>query len=249
MSFITDIILWGMENLEYILTFLWITAIVVYLLKFVWPWWDNFTRYGKLEVTTPKYFTLENKVGWMLFYSTSCLMFFATFIINFPPNIINIQLFMHSFRRLLESIFVTKWSQRKMHIINFLAGSLFYFMTPFTIATSSKFHIINPFIGIVIICILNILQFMTHRELASLKKYSIPKSFLFKKIASPHYFLEILLYLMYFLQASSVNTFLMLCFVITNLTHAANLSYNWNVDRFGDEFIALHRNVIVPYVY
>lgn len=240
---------WGLENLTIIFTILWIIAILVYLLKLVNNKWDQFTRFGKLEVPQNFIITIDNKMGWIMFYSFSCLVFFVTYIIRWPPHFVNIFLFIHSFRRLLESLFITNFSSRRMHIINLLAGLLFYVMTPLTLAQSSKYEVEYPIIALIIILILNFAQFYAHYTLAHLKKYSIPMGFLFYKTTSPHYFIEILLYFVYAVCAPSLITALMFFFVAFNLTHQSVMTYYWYLSKFGNEFVAMNRNVLVPFIY
>ena len=248
LEFIVSLWNFCLTNVYYILLFLWIVAIIVYFLKLVIPAWDAFTRFGKNEVLEVNFFSIDNKIGWILFYSFSCIMFFVSFIIRFPPGLVNYLLLTHSSRRLIESIFITKFSSRKMHIINLLAGLLFYIMVPMTLAVSYK-KISHPFFPIIIAILLNLLQFICHLELSKLKKYTIPQHFLFKHSTSPHYFIEILLYIVYAIFAPSLLTFLMAIFVAFNLTHNAIMSYHWYQTKFGNEFISLNRPVLVPFVF
>ena len=247
---ILEIYQFVVDNIYYFLLFLWCLAILVYTAKLFIPFWDKFTRFGKNEIPNmqTKIMSIDNKIGWITFYSFSCIMFFGSFLIRYPPSLANYLLFFHSSRRLLESIFVTNFSSRRMHLVNLLAGLAFYVMVPLTLATSAKKQK-YPFIFIIIAAVLNILQFTAHFQLSKLKKYTIPKGMLFRVCASPHYLIEILLYAVYLAAASSLLTFLMLFFVCFNLTHNSIMSYQWYQNKFGDEFNSLHRNVILPFIY
>lgn len=240
---------WGLENLTYILGALWIIALFVYLMKLFIPKWDQFTRFGKLEVPQKFIISIDNKLGWIMFYSFSCIVFFITYIIRWPPHFVNIFLFIHSFRRLLESLFITNFSSRQMNIINLLAGLLFYIMVPFTLAQSSKSEISQPIVWFGVIIALNVAQFYVHWVLAGLKKYTIPEGLLFRKCTSPHYLIEILLYIVYFLCAPSILTVFMVIFVAFNLTHQSIMTYNWYLGKFGNEFVLMKRNVLVPFIF
>lgn len=237
-------------HIDTVLALLWMLAIAVYLLKFAFPEWDSFTRFGKLETRNVwlRIPSVPNRFGWIVFYGFSCAMFFCTFWMRFPPMVPNFLLFAHSFRRLFECFFVTKFSNRKMHIVNLLAGLCFYFITPLTLA-----YCAHPakcsFAFVVISLILNVLQFSAHFTISSLEKYSIPHGFLFNKITSPHYFIEILLYFVYFLSCPHILTFLMLFFVCLNLTHQAKMTYDWYCSQFEFEFTKLNRYVLIPYIY
>ena len=253
--FLNEIIQYIIDQFPYLLPLLWITAIFVYGFKFLNARWNRFTLFGKLEDTSSwgAIPTIPNKAGWILFYLFSCFMFFMTLFVQNPPKLGNYLLFFHSSRRILESIFITKFSQRRMHFINFLAGLTFYAMAPMTIAYCS--HLNDPIshqarsLLIVLAIILNILQFLAHFELASLPKYTIPTTFLFAKVTSPHYTIEILLYFIYFLSSINVLTFLMLVFVILNLTHQSIMTYKWYNEKFGSEFRSYHRSIIIPYIF
>lgn len=254
LSFLYEIIQFFINLLPYLLPFLWTCAIIVYSLKFFNSKWDSFTRFGKLEEpsTWSRVPTLSNKIGWIFFYFFSCSMFFASFFVHYPPSIANFLLLFHSFRRFLESIFITRFSNRKMHIINLLAGLLFYCMTPITLAFCSLNKNSNKLYSYLIIIaaiILNYLQFSAHLCLASLKKYSIPRNWLFDKLTSPHYTIEIFLYFVYFLAAPHYLTFMMFIFVILNLTHQSLMTYKWYTNKFGQEFSSLNRYILVPFIF
>lgn len=250
LKMINDFIELLKSKLHIFLGLLWGLAISVYLLKFIIPEWDRFTRFGKLESKNSWTFfpSIPNKIGWIIFYSFSCIMFFCTFLIKFPPMFQNYLLFIHSSRRFVECFVITKFSKRKMHLVNLLAGLCFYFITPITLAycvPQTKFI----FVFITIAIILNILQSYVHYTISSLEKYSIPYGFLFNRITSPHYLLEILLYFVYFLSCPHILTFLMLFFVCLNLSHQAKMTYDWYCNKFGIEFLMLKRYVLIPYIF
>jgi 3-oxo-5-alpha-steroid 4-dehydrogenase 3 len=221
-------------------------------MKSVSTLWDEFTRYGKLETRVWRCPSISTKFGWILFYTFSCAMFFVSFSVNFPPSLPNFLLLFHSGRRLLECVFVTKFSERRMHFINLCAGLLFYVMTPLTLAWASEARRLSATAGTVIVglcAVLNFAQFRVHSTLASLKKYSIPTGWMFSRVASPHYSVEILLYIVYAASAPHWLTAAMLVFVIWNLTDQAKMTYRWYGGRFGAEFTSLHRAVLVPWIY
>jgi very-long-chain enoyl-CoA reductase len=236
-------------DLGVLLGVLWATAIAVYAMKSVSTLWDQFTRYGKLETRVWPCPSVSTKFGWILFYSFSCAMFFASFVISFPPRLPNFLLLFHSGRRLLESFFVTKFSDRRMHFVNLCAGLLFYLMTPLTLAYAAKSQplpLTPNIIKLTFCLLLNIAQFRAHYTLASLKKYTIPTGVLFARVTSPHYAFEILLYCAYAASAPHWLTLAMLLFVAWNLTDQARMTHRWYVDRFGAAFTSLHRAVLIP---
>jgi len=238
-----------LQHINVILSLLWALASFVYLLKLFFPKWNEFTKFGKLDKQKIEFFSIDSKISWIIFYSFSCIMFFVTFKWHFPPSRTNILHFIHSFRRFFESIFITNFSKRKTHIINLLAGLVFYFMVPITISLSSDSNFTFSHLMLPISIILNAFQHICHKHLASLKKYTIPNNIFFRMCTSPHYFIEICLYSVYFLSSPSPLSFVMACFVGFNLTHSAIMSYEWYIDTFGLDFVKQKRNILIPYVY
>jgi hypothetical protein len=222
------------SKFAFFLIFFWILAIFAYFMKFVFSSWNSFTQYGKLQIGAIPIFSVSQKIGWILFYLFSCLMFFVIFLVNFEIHFSNCLLFFHSLRRLIEVMFVQNISFKKMHLINIGAGLLFYFLTPSF--NSIKF---NKYICFACIS-LNTLQFNFHFTLSKLNKYSIPQWIILNNLASPHYFVEILIYFIYFISSFSFQSFLMFIFVGMNLTHSSILTYKWYCEKFGNEFKSLN---------
>jgi hypothetical protein len=240
------------ENLGTLLGVAWALALLVYALKLFLPQWDSFTRFGKLESQPTTFPGVPTKIGWISFYSFSLIMFVGSFLVLYPPSVANVLLFFHSLRRLLESFFVTKFTNRKMHLINLLAGLTFYAMTPITLAYSTQncfWTPISPVLVIPTCFVLNIAQCLAHFHLASLRKYTIPQAPLFQWTTAPHYAIEMVLYLFYFCAAPHAFTVLMLVFVVFNLSDQSIMTYKWYVEKFGVEFTKLRRAVIFPFLY
>lgn len=230
----------------------WVLAIAIYSLKFVWPWWDDFTRFGKLEKKTNlRILTIPNELGWCAFYIFSCVMFIVGVLVTGQVTAPSFLLMVHSARRFIECVTITNFSERRMHIINFGAGMFFYFITPVTLLYSAIGQSGRAMTSsvVVIALFLNVLQFLVHKELASLKKYSIPTGPLFTYLTSPHYTLEVGLYLCYFALAPNILTFLMFVFVFLNLAHQATMTYRWYVTKFAGEFVRRRRRVLIPVFY
>jgi 3-oxo-5-alpha-steroid 4-dehydrogenase 3 len=241
-----------LENLGTLLGLAWTLALFVYGLKIFLPQWDQFTRFGKLESEPTSFPGVPTKTGWISFYSFSLLMFFGSFLVLYPASIANVCLFFHSLRRLLESFFVTKFTNRKMHFVNLLAGLTFYAMTPVTLAYSTQNCFWTPIpsiLAIPICLVLNTAQFLAHLHLASLRKYTIPHMALFHWTTAPHYAIEMLLYLCYFMAAPHAFTFLMLVFVVFNLSDQSIMTHRWYTEKFGGEFTKLGRAIVFPFLY
>jgi 3-oxo-5-alpha-steroid 4-dehydrogenase 3 len=139
-----------------------------------------------------------------------------------------------------------------MHFINLCAGLMFYAMTPVTLAYAAQncfWTPIPPGLAIAICLVLNVTQFTIHWHLASLRKYTIPQKGLFRWTTAPHYLVEMVLYLCYFLSAPQTLTLLMLVFVVLNLSDQSRMTYQWYVEKFGVEFTRLNRAIIFPFLY
>jgi hypothetical protein len=241
----------ALAHLDIALALLWATAFLAYGAKSFSARWDHFTRYGKLQTRQWAFISVSAKAGWLLFYCFSCGMFFLSFRVSFPPRFPNVLLFLHSTRRLIETVFVTKFTARRMHFVNLCAGLLFYAMAPLTLAYCARVStaIVPPSLVAPICFALNSAQFHAHKTLASLPKYSIPTDPLFAAVASPHYFIEILLYAVYALSAPHWLSLVMVLFVAWNLRDQAKLTHRWYAERFGSAFTALNRAILVPLVY
>ena len=218
---------------------LWILAFAVYGLKFVSSDWNEFTKFGKVGNRVYNIPSIDNRLGWIAFYGFSCTMLVLLIVVGMRPTTGNYMLFIHSFRRLLESLFITKFTPRRMHIINFMAGLAFYFLVPVSLMLTNR---PSSCTLVVFACIiLNILQFYVHFTLSRLVKYTIPQGIMFKYSTSPHYLIEILLYLMYFVLSPSLYSLLAFVFALMNLVHMSRMSYRWYTEKFGDEFVSLKR--------
>lgn len=158
-------------------------------------------------------------------------------------------IFFQSIRRLYESIYITKFSSTaRINIAHYLVGMMFYItitlntfisiIPQFLFKTNLK-HIPNnyiiQFILILIFIIASFDQFFNHYYLALLKKYTVPTNRLFKYLAAPHYFDEIIIYLIIAILsclnnnnfATKLNYWLSFTFVLVNLTISSIESNNY----------------------
>jgi 3-oxo-5-alpha-steroid 4-dehydrogenase 3 len=93
-----------------------------------------------------------------------------------------------------------------------------------------------------------------HKHLASLKKYSLPKSIWFQRVVCPHYTSECLIYLAIAIAAApqgqmfNKTVLAGLGFVASNLAVTADSTRKWYIEKFGVEKVTGHWRM-VPYVY
>lgn len=97
-------------------------------------------------------------------------------------------------------------------------------------------------------------QYLCHKHLAGLKKYSLPSRGMFRFLVCPHYTCECLLYLSMAVagapKGALFNTTLTcgLLFVVTNLGVTAGTTRQWYVDKFGADAVNKKWNM-VPLLY
>jgi hypothetical protein len=119
----------------------------------------------------------------------------------------------------------------------------FYFLSSFRLVLSEVSFQLILFLSIV----LNYLNSDFHKTFSLLKKYSI-LNWNFLNIYFPHYFVEIILYFVYFISSTSSVSFLMFYFVCLNLEDTVMLTYQWYQEKFNEEFISLKRYMLISYV-
>lgn len=169
---------------------------------------------------------LESKDAWFV------QIFSSNSYGKIPPSISRLAYFLimvHSFRRLVESLFVFKYnSKSKMHLSHYLVGIFFYSVININI-------IINTSIGkddlqaepeldfkIFVPLFLFIIgfsdQFLNHFHLSKVIKYNVPTFGMFKIVCCPHYFDEILIYFSMYLLLLNRTSLICVIWVIVNLS-------------------------------
>lgn len=145
-----------------------------------------------------------------------------------------------SSRRLLESLYITKFSPKaKINVCHYIMGLAFYTSISLNCLISlipyyikhSNFHVKTELdlidkAMIAVFIIFSIDQYQNHRHLSTLPKYSLPTFRMFRLVGSAHYFDEIMLYLVIAIMAClqsnlsiiDVNYILSSLFVTVNLS-------------------------------
>jgi len=123
---------------------------------------------------------------------------------------------------------------------------------------ANHFEISKPstktFIAIPIFILASGMQHDCHKHLASLKKYTLPQNFWFRRIICPHYTAECLVYVAIAIVAAPQGELLNktmlagLAFVASNLAVTADSTKNWYIEKFGAEKL-VGRWRMIPYVY
>ena len=161
-----------------------------------------------------------------------------------------------SFRRLLESLYITKFSPKaKINVFHYIMGLAFYttislncflsllpyYLNTATSTVNGTFDLTDKIL-ITLFILLSIDQLHNHYHLSTLLKYSVPKYGMFRIVGSAHYLDEILLYLIVAmignlheeLSIIDINYILGWAFVAVNLSISSLESYAYYKAKFPD---------------
>jgi 3-oxo-5-alpha-steroid 4-dehydrogenase 3 / polyprenol reductase len=161
----------------------------------------------------------------------------------------------HLLRRCYECYHVHRYGNSRMHLAGYVVGILHYAMLPwnFTKRSQSSSMVIMTVIGVSLCVYGQYEQHMHHVILSRLRTkdamYAIPQGRWFVYVSCPHYLAEIIIYTgLVIILIPNLRTCALLAWVVTNLTVSAWNSHQWYLDTFGDEYAALRRKAIVPFV-
>lgn len=228
----------------------WSLVILFYLLRFTNDLFYQFTSYGKVDEFKYPFFGVSQKFHWIFIYTFASV--FNLYLFTYQSSILTIIYQSHLFRRLYESLFITKFSNLKtVRFPLFIFGVSFYLFSCLTIFLQSKTIQFN-ILTILFFSYGNLMQYQSHTFLASLrrendKKYHLPKGGWFEYITCPHYLAEILIYFSLFLSSMTLTNGLLLFFVILNLISSACDTYDWYCDKFPD--FPKERRILIPYLF
>lgn len=185
--------------------------------------------------------------------TTLCLVMLAkAWWTHSSPSIHLVLYTLHSARRLTECLYVLKQSPTaRMNITHYLVGLLFYASQGIIVYTESDSHTTwhSRYFAITVFMASSALQYVSHSELASLKKYSLPKAHLFRIVSSPHYLAELGIYVSFWmLDPSNLLEVLTVVWVAINLGASAEETRKYYHSRFsGDP--ALPPYAMIPRVW
>lgn len=179
----------------------------------------------------------------------------------------------HVVRRLLECLYIHRFSKSKQHILVTTGGLIFYLLACLTPVIDSPLWTepldmtqLGPelssrriWIGVIIFSTGSYVQHLSHVILSNLRPrsaessqrsvYNIPHGQLFEYVSCPHYFAECLIYTGFFvIRGGSVLQLLQLGWVFSNLVITATATHKWYVDKF-DDYERLGRRILIPFVY
>ncbi|CUM52555.1 unnamed protein product [Debaryomyces tyrocola] len=161
-----------------------------------------------------------------------------------------------SFRRLLESLYITKFSSKaKINVFHYIMGLAFYttislncflsllpyYLNTAIIPANGAFDLTDKIL-ITLFILLSIDQFQNHYHLSTLLKYSVPNFGMFQIVGSAHYLDEIIIYLIVAiignlheeLSIIDINYILGWAFVAVNLSISSLESYAYYKAKFPE---------------
>ncbi|SCU86008.1 LADA_0D11584g1_1 [Lachancea dasiensis] len=167
------------------------------------------------------------------FYST----FIAALNLRQSNTVLAILVFLHSIRRLWETLLVNKFGQNSfIHVSHYLVGLWFYSTVNYTVFTyQDGEHSVSLWLrlfSLLMFAMASWDQHQNHCHLAQLRKYTLPTYGLFRVVGSPHYLDEVGIYLALAMYTNSFKMWLCVVWVMVNLTISALETRYWYRRKF-----------------
>ncbi|KAE8294519.1 Polyprenol reductase [Larimichthys crocea] len=182
--------------------------------------------------------------------------------------LVQLLLWVHSLRRLLECLFVSVFSDGAMHLVQYVFGLGFYVVLGLTVLCSDRlgkgtgsllsqldlFHVA----GIALFIGASLMQHQSMVLLARLRTgksgsvetlaHRVPKGGWFELVSCPHYFAELLIYVSLSLVFGglSLTWWLVVLYVLFNQALAAQLCHDLYISKY--ESYPKHRKAFIPFV-
>ena len=203
---------------------------------------------------------LNNRFGVVLVYLIPILIFNSIWISfkitpNFLSYILLICFNLHFGKRILEALFLHKYS-RNFSYVGFLFALTMYSMTAYVLvlanyySTNASLSLIQN-IGLLIFLIAEYMSFRHHKILAELRNnqtgYFIPSEGLFNYSVCPHYFFEIIAWFGYALISNTPTAYLVFITVTLLLAGRSHATREWYRKEFVD--FPQKRKRLVPFIY
>lgn len=164
-----------------------------------------FIAHGKLVQRHNSRFYVSKSIAFRHFYIFG-LSITAILAFKYPLDLTSVLYSFHLIKRLIEEIITCHGSHSKVHVLAYLFGLSFYFLSPqTTFTTSAERTILSTCIGIILFLTASTVQSLSHHILRRHKSRSDesamyrqpPNHPLFhrKWAFTPHYVAEVLLYL------------------------------------------------------
>ncbi|XP_066575997.1 polyprenal reductase isoform X2 [Amia ocellicauda] len=180
-------------------------------------------------------------------------------------------LWIHSFRRLLECVFVSVYSDGVIHLVQYGFGLSYYILLGLTVLCTEGqrehtgllkedvfaqvhwYHVV----GLMLFVWASVHQHRCHVILANLRKgssgtvvslkHGVPHGDWFQLVSCPHYFAELLIYVAFCITSGCTFTWwLVVLYVLFNQTLAAVLCHDFYHKKF--ESYPKQRKAFIPFV-
>ncbi|CAK7325155.1 unnamed protein product [Dovyalis caffra] len=202
------------------------------------------------EKSSRKQIKLSSRTGMLVLYVPAFLSGAASFVLY--PNrdlrlfLVKATLTIHFFKRVLEVLFVHRYSTSGVVLDSAILISSSYFSATSTMIYGQYLTLGFPeppvdlkYPGILLFLLGIIGNFYHHQILASLrtdddKGYKIPKGGLFGKVICPHYLFEVLAFVGIFFISQTLYAF---CFTLGTIVYLMGRSYatrRWYLSKFED---------------
>lgn len=183
---------------------------------------------------------------------------------------------LHCWRRYLECLFITMYGDSKLHIVYWLGGMAHYVFVVLSFwataleekqRTADLSNLSTIVFAFALFVISNWLQFQSHYTLYLLKlslskknesdtsssvnnRYPLPKGGGFDYCVCPHYLAEIGIYLsLAILTNWSISSWLLLVWVVCNLSYTATQHYEYYMKHFSEEMEKRRLAILFPFVW
>lgn len=201
---------------------------------------QSLLTYGKTLTIQPTILHIS-KQYFTFFYATG-LAFANVLWLPVDQHGLYMLIYFHLSRRLIETLLFPYSQHSKMHLFHALLGFSYYFFLVLGILICTKIPISN--VHVMAFIILNMLQFIIHRTMFLIREQRsfsavhqplAQKSILFRYILSPHYLVEIFIYLFVaYTTAWSQCMLTNLLFVCCCLSVSAHETLKWYKIRFAN---------------
>ncbi|XP_071342998.1 polyprenal reductase isoform X2 [Trachinotus anak] len=183
--------------------------------------------------------------------------------------LVQLLLWVHSLRRLLECLFVSVFSDGTMHLVQYVFGLGYYIVLGLTVLCSdhvgkgtgsllSQLDWVHV-AGVTLFTAASLLQHQSVVLLARLRTgksgavetlaHRVPKGGWFELVSCPHYFAELLIYISLALVFGglSLTWWFVVLYVLFNQSLAAQLCHDLYISKY--ESYPRHRKAFIPFVF
>jgi hypothetical protein len=256
------------QALQHLTRLYWVASVLGAVAAMAVPFVGTLVRYGKARqvnhrgldsLTVPKSL-------FATFYVVGSALTVALLVVSADPrHLVLVVFLLHALRRLYEELTAPP-SEAQMHLVGLLVGISFYLFAPVTLFApwqlwhdeSASFrappelHPLQLLFGLALICLGSVHQYRCHLILRKLKAkpgdaYGLPKGDWFSLVSSPHYLAEICIYVGLAVLAPSLESALMLGFVVCNLCVTGAATHAYYQKMFKHAFVT--RYAVLPYVW